>query len=58
MSNQPHTSNLGGLFWIVLWMLLTTPFIGLWSFALPISLFVHALWKCNEIDRERLRNQR
>lgn len=58
MSNPPSRfSNAALLFWVLLWLLLTVPFIGKWSFALPIGLFVWGLWKCNQIDRAKLRDQ-
>lgn len=57
MSNQRNNSNLVGFFWLVLWTVLTVPFIGPWSFVFPVGLFLHALWKCEQIDREKLRNR-
>lgn len=55
MAGSPP-SNIEGAFWLVLWTVLTVPFIGPWSFALPVGLFVWALIKCDRIDRERIKN--
>lgn len=55
MSNPPGRFSNAALFlWMVLWLVITVPFIGKWAFALPFGLFVWGLWKANKIDRDAL----
>lgn len=55
MSKQRPPSNLAGCLWLALWTVLTVPFIGRWSFALPVGLFLWAAWKMNLQEREEMR---